>query len=424
MQEAEDITFIPTTNLAETKHASWLAGEGYKQILSLYDACVSDLANALLQSVKMLAFIEGRYHGAGPSAEKLAQRMARGHAPMPSSIVREVDMTIGGTPIHQQPTQQGDNITISKKRKTQGPILTEEENASHRPEYLVHNVSRQKRCKKNEQSEPISLVNAEEAEFIAEETDIHKTMWAIRRIPKGSRVQCQGWLGGHIGKCKKNIKNIGNGVPAPCFWGIRTWDVGNDGQGQQGSKAQFMWFCNDNVDHTWRICNSITHFPARVPTTWPIETGTNLSNNEFNILEHAGFKLQKRKAEEPLASVRYRSGISVPAAKRIDSAITMEAQVEGHDVIKHGLHEKFQLSTSSSQVRDEVYEVHISRNPMCTCRDFADRAAQGRPYLACKHIYYIFLRVFGLDVNHNMFIHQPKLTNDDLGRVFNARRTL
>ena len=56
---------MPRTNMAEPVHASWLAAEGFKGTLNLYDACVSDLANALLQSSKRHAFIGGKYHGAG-----------------------------------------------------------------------------------------------------------------------------------------------------------------------------------------------------------------------------------------------------------------------------------------------------------------------------------------------------------------------
>ena len=121
---------------------------------------------------------------------------------------------------------------------------------------------------------------------------------------------------------------------------------------------------------------------------------------------------------------RYRPGVSEAASKRIDSAISMEARIRGNEVLKEGKHEKFLVSTTSSKVCNEVYEVHIAMAPMCSCRDFAERAAQGRPYLACKHIYYIFLRYFGLDINHNMFIHQARLSDLDLSRVFNARRTM
>ena len=102
----------------------------------------------------------------------------------------------------------------------------------------------------------------------------------------------------------------------------------------------------------------------------------------------------------------------------------MEARIVWHDIIKQKQHERFHVSSANSKLNNNVYEVHIATNPLCTCRDFADRAAQGKPYQACKHIYFVFLRVFGLDVNHNMFIHQCKLQDDDLARVFNARRSM
>ena len=80
-------------------------------------------------------------------------------------------------------------------------------------------------------------------------------------------MQCQGWLGGQLGKCKSNIKNIGIGIVAPSFWGFR------------------------------------------------------------------------------------------------------------HDIIKQKQHERFHVSSANLEINDDVYEVHIATNPLCMCRDFADRAA-------------------------------------------------
>ena len=102
----------------------------------------------------------------------------------------------------------------------------------------------------------------------------------------------------------------------------------------------------------------------------------------------------------------------------------MEATIKGVEVIKQGVHKKILVSTTASQVCDKVYEVHIAMSPMCTCKDFTERGGQGCPYIACKHIYYIFLQYFGLDVNHNMFIHQSRLSKIDLRWVFNACCTL
>ena len=69
------------------------------------------------------------------------------------------------------------------------------------------------------------------------------------------------------------------------------------GHGRE-SKAQYMWFCNNSVDHTWKVCNKFTQCPAKVPTTWPIERGTNSANNEWIMLEQAGFTIQKEELKD------------------------------------------------------------------------------------------------------------------------------
>lgn len=65
---------VPQTNLSESKHGSWLAREGYKHTISLYDACVNDLVNAYFQCPRQLAFLEGKYKGSGPGLEVLVER--------------------------------------------------------------------------------------------------------------------------------------------------------------------------------------------------------------------------------------------------------------------------------------------------------------------------------------------------------------
>lgn len=118
----QDSAFVPSTNLSETKHASWLASVGNKQMLNLYDACVSDLANALLQSAKMLAFVEGKYKGSGPSTDNLVRRL-ESRKYTPSRISTEIEETIQGIPMYRRPFVEGDNITISRKRKTIDIVL-------------------------------------------------------------------------------------------------------------------------------------------------------------------------------------------------------------------------------------------------------------------------------------------------------------
>ena len=56
-------------------------------------------------------------------------------------------------------------------------------------------------------------------------------------------------------------------------------------------------------------------------------------------------------------------------------------------------------------MRGEIYNVDIAKKPACSCHDFMDQVTKGKPFLACKHIYYVYLRVFGMDANVNMYIH-------------------
>ena len=64
-----------------------------------------------------------------------------------------------------------------------------------------------------------------------------------------------------------------------------------------------------------------------------------------------------------------------------------------------------------------AYDVHISKKPCCSCQDFVQQMAQGQSYVPCKHIYYILIRVFGMDVNHNMCIHHANLGMDDYFKI-------
>ena len=268
----EDIVYVPTCNLSEVVHASWLASMGFQGSIDLYEAAVNDLSQALLQSTKSYAFNRGRYHGSGPSAQKLASRVARGQSSCPQNVARMVTDAVMGTPMQAQQPKEKEQVARSVKQKKPITIQTEESNATHRLDYIFVEPPQNQRAQGMENEDTTDDNNIHVCE-----RQVHKTMWAIRRIPKGSRVQCQGWLGNGRGKCQKNIPNRGGGAVAPSFWGVRVWgDVHGHTCGHQGSKAQFMWFCPDNVDHTWQTTSSITHAPARIPIVWPVEEGTNI----------------------------------------------------------------------------------------------------------------------------------------------------
>ena len=57
----------------------------------------------------------------------------------PSKISSQIEETIQGTPMYRQLSIDGDNISISKRRKSAGVLLNEEENATHRPKFVTQN---------------------------------------------------------------------------------------------------------------------------------------------------------------------------------------------------------------------------------------------------------------------------------------------
>ena len=95
----EDISNVPTCNLAEVVHASWLAGKGFQGTMNLDEASVTDLSQALLQSAKAYAFSKGRYQGCGPSSEKLASRVNKGQPISPQNVGRMVFEAVSRTPM-------------------------------------------------------------------------------------------------------------------------------------------------------------------------------------------------------------------------------------------------------------------------------------------------------------------------------------
>lgn len=59
------------------------------------------------------------------------------------------------------------------------------------------------------------------------------------------------------------------------------------------SSRQFMYFCNDSVDHPWAIHHFICNAPVNPPNVWLVQSGTSLTRDEITSLECGEFELQK-----------------------------------------------------------------------------------------------------------------------------------
>ncbi|MCO5564994.1 hypothetical protein L7F22_018664 [Adiantum nelumboides] len=354
--DAHSEEVVPRTNLSESRHASWLANEGYKQKISLYDAAVFDIGNTLLQQAKCMAYTEGKYIGNGPSITKLRDKEAsrQFHTPSPTQNSRIVNDAIQSTCLPRMPKVRGDNVTVTKQQKSASNVIEVEANSSHRPEYVIHNVPRQRKARKlsfGGSSQAQSAQSREEEDPSIQkqaiEVEINDSMWAIRRCKPGSRFMCQGILPGG-GKSKKKVNMQSKGIVEPCFFGKCNWDVHNT--------DTWAWFCGSDVKHVWNVCPHLVMRPPRPPLEWPVARGTSLSAQEIDALQLAGFHItiEVVDIEGQRRQGRYRPGVFEEASKRIDNALGITMLIEHVEVIKKGKHEVFIVEIDNSKLCGEI----------------------------------------------------------------------
>lgn len=441
MMDEEDEANVPTTNLSEVVHSVWQRVDSYSTKLSLYEASVGDLANSILQSAREKSFLLGHYMGTGPSLQHLMERIRSGRR---SSITgttfsESVRKFVETVDLTTKETCFDGGQTMSRKRPV-SEWNNENDNVSHRPD--VEFVRKASKCRNYAHATPASS-NVCAADVLAsgslqlaayvKESNLHDTLWAIRRIGLGRVIKCQGMKATGRGRCNKKIDSI----VAASFFGTLKYSTVN-------FKNQFMWFCASDVRCTWKVNNNITSPPMPLKDFWLVQEGTNLTQEEVDALNKGGYilnSLKKVVEEEPHTSttigdretnpkvqtptsaslkrghMRYRSGVSTMAKVRMERGIALN----GHlcDIIKVPSEHKevYVVESFESSSTGKRYQVTIGIEPKCTCEDFAKNISSGK-YIPCKHLYFVFLKVKGLDVNENMFIHQPVLTTHDLFHVF------
>ena len=137
-----------------------------------------------------------------------------------------------------------------------------------------------------------------------------------------------------------------------------------------------------------------------------------LTNRDVEINEENNYPSSGKRSK------KWRHGISKEAEKRIAKAKELDAVVLEENVMEDDQIVKFSIFT------EEKYEVHIKKEPCCSCADFQSRESRNKSFLACKHMYFVYLRVLGLDEHQFMCIHQPTLQDRDLRLILNQERKI
>lgn len=181
-----------------------------------------------------------------------------------------------------------------------------------------------------------------------------------------------------------------------------------------------------------------------LPGVWPIAEGTGLTAEEVVELQENGFVFhrevkniqggQASKSDGRVPSairpkyrdgkfVKWRAKLTKEFQDCIEKGRILDAQVVQEVILMCGESHIFHVSTEGSRAKGVTYSVTISDFPRCTCEGFQKREAKHLVYVPCKHIYYIFLQVLGLDQNAHEFIHQAALTKVELFQALGSRRT-
>ena len=420
-------------------HASWLAGEGGKRKLSLYDACVSDVLNAYIQCAKRLGYTTGRFIGSGPSMDSMMASARTRESQNPTFVANMLKGVVANSPMYEERIMQGDKETVQRKKKERAGVPS-----SHQPGYVMEARQRKIRGRPrslqfnetlneavyvndSEEDEDSHVAHGmgtknEESSANIQEEKVAREKWALRRMPPNCSRKCFAMEGRK--NCCNVLKSCQVGLVAPCFWSERAY--------KDKTIAQWIWFCNNDAGHTQVVQKQVKFSPS-VPNVWPVEIGTNISKEEYVSLQQGGFKLAcfatpQRNVRHSNSTIaergssnrrrKWRHGISKEAQKRLDLASSMVATFMEEKVESELKHTVFRVLTEG------CYDVHIKEEPSCTCPDFQKRESAHKAFLACKHMYYVYVHILGLEPKEHMVIHQPSLTTLDLAFVLRQTRKI
>ena len=472
---------MPSCNLAETVHNKWLQQSGHRG-KDPYVATVDDYVRAFMQCVSYYQYLKGDRAGTGPSKEELKLRAAQRSSEITGNT-KSLHEAMTRMPGAQEfcirtPHLEGEEVFLSLKRKADLPPGSELD--SHRPDKISISrprVQTRSSIKNSQTASPTA--DSESPETFAtpiapqqsngktrvsdvtplsplqhvtavQESACDESKWHIARLPKTSAKACFAIQAMTKKKCVARIVQDGKSTAAPTYTGMMT----NYRKNKQ-ELLQFF-FCNDDIERCvkgtrrkWVISR------PEVPETWPVKMGTNLSRKEILQLETAGFRLPQRQEISPrrlfqdnLSHVdltsyvtpaspdefpKRRSGKNIrrmskaPSTRHANncaSALTLKACIRNISMVPAPALGCIVTLDSGSPPNIHQYHLTISQLPACTCPNFKEMAtkALGKrgQWANCKHLYYVFTIICGLDPESDTFIHAASFSFNEVKQILQS----
>ena len=109
-------------------------------------------------------------------------------------------------------------------------------------------------------------------------------------------------------------------------------------------------------------------------------------------------------------------GISKDAQKILEATSVMDATFLEEITSIPTKHVVFWILT------ENTYEVHIKEEPCCTCPYFQRREKAKKSFIACKHMYFVYGNILGLQPKEHIMMHQATLSIVDIAFMLGQNR--
>ncbi|KAL3691294.1 hypothetical protein R1sor_004945 [Riccia sorocarpa] len=209
-----------------------------------------------------------------------------------------------------------------------------------------------------------------------------------------------------------------------------------------------FWFCPNGKCHRDPGAPQCKNQMPHVPSVFPMQIGTGLTQEEVDFLTDNGFVLVRRtvvhapdtfpskaeikvildghteKVQDFPRNHRFKSRRGRGCRQKLQPSNTCNTRLERARseqmqvlyswlvTTGNGWGKVFKIASGQEPTR--VYIVQICCIPSCSCQDFFDRETRGATFSPCKHIYWVYLNVLHLDPNTCKRIHQPVHTMEEV----------
>lgn len=122
--------------------------------------------------------------------------------------------------------------------------------------------------------------------------------------------------------------------------------------------------------------------------------------------------------------IKWKEKIGKKNQDNIDKSRLLEAEIVRETQVVHAESHILWVNTTASKAEGFAFAVTICEFPRCSCPEFVMREVQKEAYLPCEHLYFVFIRVLGLDPRVHKYMHQGALTKLELSQALLGRQNV